>query len=163
MSEELNTSVTVVYLCCIIWYKYGYCSLKGNVSSHWSSQNLIWAPFLIENAPNYKKSLFTFISPTKKCESLGFQNVCDSGLDLKVHLAPMWVLDQWWQTIRSLTFYWAFYREITCLTLNRKKKRRCRHEKWSFILYLSHRHVVQSRWTHWKVLWRCEMKKHFQS
>jgi hypothetical protein len=31
IGEELNTSATVACLYCTIWYKYGYCSLNGDV------------------------------------------------------------------------------------------------------------------------------------
>jgi hypothetical protein len=34
IDKELNTSAIVAYLCCTIWYKHEYCSLKGDVPNH---------------------------------------------------------------------------------------------------------------------------------
>jgi hypothetical protein len=78
--EELSTCATVACLCHTIWYRHGYWSLKDDVPNHWSSQNLIWVPFLIENFPNCKKLLFTFMRPAQKWELPSFQKACDSGL-----------------------------------------------------------------------------------
>jgi hypothetical protein len=76
---EVAITVAMVSL---LWrtmvYNVEYCSRRVVLPSHWSSQNRICDPSLIDKEPKQKKYFFVAIRLAHKCESPGFHITWDS-------------------------------------------------------------------------------------